>query len=156
MEYRKLGNTDIEVSVICLGTMTWGQQNTEEEGHEQMDYAVDQGINFFDTAELYAIPPKEETQGSTEEIIGSWFKKNKNRDKIILATKVAGRSGMKWFRGGETRLDKKNIEAAVEGSLKRLNTDYIDLYQLHWPDSCLLYTSPSPRDRQKSRMPSSA
>ena len=114
MEYRKLGNTDIEVSVICLGTMTWGQQNTEEEGHEQMDYAVDQGINFFDTAELYAIPPKEETQGSTEEIIGSWFKKNKNRDKIILATKVAGRSGMKWFRGGETRLDKKNIEAAVE------------------------------------------
>ena len=134
MEYRKLGNTDIEVSVICLGTMTWGQQNTEEEGHEQMDYAVDQGINFFDTAELYAIPPKEETQGSTEEIIGSWFKKNKNRDKIILATKVAGRSGMKWFRGGETRLDKKNIEAAVEGSLKRLNTDYIDLYQLHWPD----------------------
>ena len=105
MEYRKLGNTDIKVSLICLGTMTWGQQNTEEEGHEQMDYAVDQGINFFDTAELYAIPPKEETQGSTEEIIGSWFKKNKNRDKIILATKVAGRSGMKWFRGGETSLD---------------------------------------------------
>ena len=134
MEYRKLGNTDIDVSVICLGTMTWGQQNTEEEGHEQMDYSVDQGVNFFDTAELYSIPPKEETQGRTEEIIGTWFKKNNNRDKIILATKVAGRSGMKWFRGGETRLDKKNIELAIEGSLKRLQTDYVDLYQLHWPD----------------------
>ena len=98
-----------------------------------MDYAVDRGVNFFDTAELYSIPPKAETQGSTETIIGTWFKKNKNRDKIILATKVAGRSGMDWFRGGETRLDKKNIEAAIEGSLKRLQTDYVDLYQLHWP-----------------------
>ena len=134
MEYRKLGNTDIDVSVICLGTMTWGQQNTEEEGHEQMNYSVDQGVNFFAPAELYAIPPMEETQGRTEEIIGTWFKKNNNRDKIILATKVAGRSGMKWFRGGETRLDKKNIELAIEGSLKRLQTDYVDLYQLHWPD----------------------
>tara|TARA_Y100000816_G_scaffold292488_1_gene288035 strand:- start:1682 stop:2722 length:1041 start_codon:yes stop_codon:yes gene_type:complete len=134
MKFKKLGNTDLDVSLICLGTMTWGQQNTEEEGHEQMDYAIDQGINFFDTAELYSIPPKAETQGSTETIIGTWFKKNKNRDKVILATKVAGRSGMKWFRGGETRLDKENIEKAVEGSLKRLQTDYIDLYQLHWPD----------------------
>ena len=134
MKFKKLGNTDLDVSLICLGTMTWGQQNTEEEGHEQMDYAIDQGINFFDTAELYSIPPKAETQGSTETIIGTWFKKNKNRDKVILATKVAGRSGMKWFRGGETRLDKGNIEKAVEGSLKRLQTDYIDLYQLHWPD----------------------
>ena len=134
MKYKKLGNTDLDVSLICLGTMTWGQQNTEEEGHEQMDYAVDRGVNFFDTAELYSIPPKAETQGSTETIIGTWFKKNKNRDKIILATKVAGRSGMDWFRGGETRLDKKNIEAAIEGSLKRLQTDYVDLYQLHWPD----------------------
>ena len=134
MNYKKLGNTDLEVSTICLGTMTWGEQNTEQEGHEQMDYAVEQGINFFDTAELYAIPPKAETQGKTEEIIGTWFKKNNNRDKIILATKVAGRSGMKWFRGGETRLDRKNMETAVEGSLRRLQTDYIDLYQLHWPD----------------------
>ena len=134
MKYKKLGNTDLDVSLICLGTMTWGQQNTEEEGHEQMDYAVDRGVNFFDTAELYSIPPKAETQGSTETIIGTWFKKNKNRDKIILATKVAGRSGMDWFRGGETRLDKKNIEAAIEGSLKRLQTDYVDLYQLHWPE----------------------
>lgn len=134
MKYRKLGNTDLDVSLICLGTMTWGQQNTEAEGHEQMDYAVDRGINFFDTAELYSIPPKAETQGSTETIIGKWFKKNNNREKIILATKVAGRSGMKWFRGGETRLDKKNIEEAIDGSLKRLQTDYVDLYQLHWPD----------------------
>ena len=134
MEYRKLGNTDIDVSVICLGTMTWGQQNTEEEGFEQMDYAVDQGVNFFDTAELYSIPPMEDTQGSTETIIGNWFEERGNREKIILATKVAGRSGMKWFRGGETRLDSDNITKAIEGSLKRLKTDYVDLYQLHWPD----------------------
>ena len=134
MEFKKLGNTDIDVSLICLGTMTWGQQNTQEEGFEQMDYALEQGVNFFDTAELYSIPPKAETQGSTETIIGNWFKKNGNRKDIILATKVAGRSGMKWFRGGETRLNKENIEEAIEGSLKRLQTDYIDLYQLHWPE----------------------
>ena len=137
MQYKKLGNTDIDVSLICLGTMTWGQQNTQEEGFEQMDYALEQGVNFFDTAELYSIPPKAETQGSTETIIGNWFNKNGNRNEIILATKVAGRSGMKWFRGGETRLNKKNIEEAIEGSLKRLQTDYIDLYQLHWPDRAL-------------------
>ena len=134
MEYRKLGNTDIDVSVICLGTMTWGQQNTMEEGHEQMDYALDQGVNFFDAAELYPIPPKAETQGKTEECIGSWFKKTGNREKVILATKVAGRSPMSWFRGEGTKLDRENIEAAVEASLERLQTDYIDLYQLHWPD----------------------
>ena len=134
MEYRKLGNTDIDVSLICLGTMTWGQQNTEEEGHEQMDYAFERGINFFDTAELYSIPPMAETQGRTEEIIGTWFAKTGNRDKIILATKVAGRSKMSWVREGDTRLDRKNIETAVNASLKRLQTDYIDLYQLHWPD----------------------
>ena len=134
MEYRKLGNTDIDVSVICLGTMTWGQQNTMEEGHEQMDYALDQGVNFFDAAELYPIPPKAETQGKTEECIGSWFKKTGNREKVILATKVAGRSPMSWFRGEGTKLDRENIETAVEASLERLQTDYIDLYQLHWPD----------------------
>jgi len=134
VEYRKLGNTDIDVSVICLGTMTWGQQNTMEEGHEQMDYALDQGVNFFDAAELYPIPPKAETQGKTEECIGSWFKKTGNREKVILATKVAGRSPMSWFRGEGTKLDRENIEAAVEASLERLQTDYIDLYQLHWPD----------------------
>ena len=134
MEYRKLGNTEIDVSVICLGTMTWGEQNTMEEGHEQMDYALDQGVNFFDAAELYPIPPKPETQGRTEECIGTWFKKTGNREKIILATKVAGRSPMSWFRGEGTKLDRENIETAVDASLDRLQTDYIDLYQLHWPD----------------------
>ena len=122
MEYRKLGNTDLEVSLICLGTMTWGQQNTEAEGHEQMDYALERGINFFDTAEMYAIPPMAETQGSTEKIIGSWFKKSSNRDKVILASKVAGRGRMDWIRGSETKLDRENIEKAVEESLKRLQT----------------------------------
>ena len=137
MNYKKLGNTDLKVSTICLGTMTWGEQNSQDEGFHQMDYAIDQGVNFWDTAELYSIPPKEETQGSTERIIGSWFEKKGCRQEIILATKVAGRSGMKWFRGGETRLNKENIEKAIEGSLKRLKTDYIDLYQLHWPDRAL-------------------
>ncbi len=137
MEYRKLGRTGIEVTNICLGTMTWGQQNTEAEGHEQMDYALDRGINFFDTAEMYAVPPRPETQGATESIIGTWFAARKNRDKIILATKVSGRNPqLTWPRdsGEGTKLDKANIHEAVEKSLKRLQTDYIDLYQLHWPD----------------------
>ncbi len=136
MEFRKLGRTGIDVSSICLGTMTWGQQNTEAEGHEQMDYAVERGINFFDTAELYSIPPKAETQGSTETIIGTWFEAKKNRDKIILATKVVGRTSNTWFRkdGSTGELTKAQILEAVEGSLRRLKTDYIDLYQIHWPD----------------------
>jgi aryl-alcohol dehydrogenase-like predicted oxidoreductase len=136
MEYRRLGHTDLNVSLICLGTMTWGQQNTEAEGHEQMDYALDQGINFFDTAELYSIPPKAETQGSTEKIIGSWFKSRANRDKVILASKVVGRSDNTWFRddGSKAELSRAQIEEAVNKSLKRLQTDYIDLYQIHWPD----------------------
>ena len=134
MKYRKLGNTNIDVSLICLGTMTWGEQNSEKEAFEQMDFSLDKGINFFDTAELYSVPPKKETFGSTEKIIGKWFKERKNREKIILATKVVGRSGMKWFRGKETRLNKEQILEAVEGSLMRLQTDYIDLYQIHWPD----------------------
>ncbi len=136
MEYRRLGRTDLKVSVICLGTMTWGEQNTEVEGHAQMDYAVEQGINFFDTAELYAIPPKPETQGSTERIIGSWFKARGNRDKIILASKVCGRGGNTWFRDDKspTRLTRKQIFEAVEKSLNRLQTDYIDLYQIHFPE----------------------
>ena len=133
MNYRKLGNTDLDVSTICLGTMTWGEQNTQEEGFEQMDYALDQGINFFDTAELYAIPPKEETFGKTEEIIGNWFKKKNNRSKVILATKISG-PGLSWIRGGENQYDKKNLTEAVDQSLRRLQTDYIDLYQLHWPE----------------------
>jgi aryl-alcohol dehydrogenase-like predicted oxidoreductase len=134
MEYRELGRTGVRVSAICLGTMTFGEQNTEAEGHAQMDYALDRGINFFDTAELYSIPPKAETQGSTETIIGTWFASRKNRDKIVLATKVVGRSSMKWFRGETARLHRRHIMEAVEGSLKRLRTDYIDLYQTHWPD----------------------
>ena len=134
MQYKKLGNSDIQVSIICLGTMTWGEQNTENEGFDQMDYALENGVNFFDTAELYSVPPKKETFGSTEKIIGKWMQSKKCREKIILATKVVGRSGMKWFRGKETRLNEEQISLAIEGSLKRLKTDYIDLYQLHWPD----------------------
>ena len=132
MEYRKLGTTDIDVSVICLGTMSYGEQNTEREAHEQLDYSISQGINFIDTAEMYAIPPKEETCGRTEEIIGTWLAKQKKRDEIIIATKVAG-PGMDYVRGG-SRLSHKQIIAAVEISLKRLQTDYIDLYQVHWPE----------------------
>jgi aryl-alcohol dehydrogenase-like predicted oxidoreductase len=136
LEKRKLGRTDIEVTSICLGTMTWGQQNTEEEGHAQLDRATDRGINFIDTAELYSIPPRAETQGSTETILGKWLKKKGNRTKLVIASKAAGRSGFEWFRpdGKGTRLDEANIRYAVEQSLKRLQTDYIDLYQLHWPD----------------------
>lgn len=136
MEYRQLGNTDIDVSVICLGSMTWGEQNTEAEAFEQLDYALGQGVNFIDTAELYAIPPRAETYGQTENIIGNWLKKNDRRDEIILASKVAGPGGdwLPHIRNGKTRLDRENIEAAIDGSLKRLQTDYIDLYQLHWPD----------------------
>ncbi len=133
MNYKKLGNTEIKVSTICLGTMTWGEQNDIQEGFEQMDYALEQGINFFDTAELYAIPSKKETYGKTEEIIGRWLKEKNNRSKIILATKISG-PGVSWIRGGGNQYDEKNINKAVEGSLKRLNTDYIDLYQLHWPE----------------------
>jgi len=133
MKFKKLGNTDLDVSLICLGTMTYGEQNNQEEGFEQMDYAVKNGINFFDTAELYAIPPKEKTYGKTEEIIGNWFQKRKNRKKIILASKIAG-PGLKWIRGGGDQFSPKSIEEALNNSLKRLKTDYIDLYQLHWPE----------------------
>lgn len=136
MEYRKLGNTDIDVSLICLGTMTWGQQNTRDEAFEQMDYAIDQGINFFDTAELYSIPPGAETYGRTEEIIGNWLKLRGRRDKLILASKIAG-PGENWIphiRGGKTRYNRDYIRQALDASLKRLQTDYLDLYQLHWPE----------------------
>jgi len=135
MKYRKLGNTDIDVSVICLGTMTWGEQNTGRDAFTQMNDALDHGINFFDTAELYAIPPRAETYGRTEEIIGNWFKKTGKRNQIILASKVCGPTG--WcphIREGKSRLDTKNIITACENSLRRLQTDYLDLYQIHWPD----------------------
>ena len=134
MKYRKLGNTDIDVSLICLGTMTWGEQNSENEGFEQMDYALDQGVNFFDTAELYSVPPRKETWGSTESIIGNWFQKTGKRDKVILASKVCGKTSNKYIRGGGYNFKKNKITQALEDSLKRLKTDFIDLYQLHWPE----------------------
>lgn len=135
MEYRQLGKTDIDVSVICLGTMTWGEQNTQQEGFAQMDMAIEHGVNFFDTAEMYPVPPKADTYTATETIIGNWFNKTGNRDKIVLATKVTGRSeAATYMRDGTICLDRRNITTAVENSLKRLQTDYIDLYQLHWPD----------------------
>lgn len=133
MEYRKLGRTDLDISLIGLGTMTWGWQNTQDEGFEQMDYALERGINFFDTAEMYAIPPSPERFGTTETIMGNWFKARQNRDKVILASKMAG-PGLPWLREGQNYINKENILKAVEGSLSRLQTDYMDLYQLHWPN----------------------
>jgi len=133
MNYRKLGNTNLEVSTICLGTMTWGEQNTQKEGFEQMDYALDQGVNFWDTAELYSVPPKKETFGHTEIIIGNWFKKSNKREKVILGTKVAGPM-REYLRGGGNNYGIEKMTEAINGSLKRLQTDYIDLYQLHWPE----------------------
>jgi aryl-alcohol dehydrogenase-like predicted oxidoreductase len=133
MQRRPLGNTDIQVSKLCLGTMTWGEQNSEGEAHDQMDFALERGINFFDTAEMYPVPPKAETQGRTESYIGSWFKQRGQRDRVVLATKVSGPGDwMQHIRGGP-QLTREHIMAAVEDSLKRLQTDYIDLYQVHWP-----------------------
>jgi aryl-alcohol dehydrogenase-like predicted oxidoreductase len=134
MKYSKLGKTDIEVSRICLGTMTYGEQNTEQEAHDQLDIALDRGINFIDTAELYPVPPKEETQGLTETYIGTWFKKNPGkREKIVLASKVAGPAEwLPYLREGP-QLVRKHMEQALQESLERLQTDVIDLYQVHWP-----------------------
>lgn len=136
MQYRRLSNTGIEVSALCLGTMTFGEQNTEREAFEQLDMAVDAGVNFIDTAEMYSVPARAETMGSTERIIGRWLQQRGNRDKLVLASKVAGpgRDWMTHIRGGGNRLDRKNILAAIDDSLQRLQTDVIDLYQLHWPD----------------------
>ena len=133
MKFRKLGNTNLDVSLICLGTMTWGTQNNQNEAFEQMDYSVAKGINFFDTAELYSVPPTSESYGKTEEMIGNWFEKRKNRKKVILASKIAG-PRCEWIRGGGNNYTEKKIGEAIDGSLKRLKTDYIDLYQLHWPE----------------------
>ena len=133
MNYKKLGNTDIDVSTICLGTMTWGEQNTQDDAFEQMDFALSNGVNFWDTAELYAVPPRKETYGDTEEIIGNWFEKTKKRKEVILATKVAG-PARDYLRNGENSFTGPNLESALNNSLKRLKTDYIDLYQLHWPE----------------------
>ena len=137
MDYRPLGRTDLKVSSVCLGTMTWGHQNSEAEAHEQLDYALGRGINMIDVAEMYPVPGRAETQGRTEQYIGTWIAARKNRDKYVLATKVVGRSGMVWTRDDAvnmTRHTPEQIDEAVEKSLRRLQTDYIDLYQLHWLD----------------------
>lgn len=138
MKYRPLGRTGLQVSVIALGTMTWGEQNTEAEAHEQLDLALAAGVNLVDTAEMYPVPPRPETQGRTEQYIGSWLKKTGGRDRIVLATKAAGPSRTaarpSHVRGGANSFTRRNLEHAVDDSLKRLQTDYIDLYQLHWPD----------------------
>ncbi len=136
MHRNRLGRTDLTVSAVCLGTMTFGEQNTAAEGHAQLDWAFDRGIDFVDTAELYSIPPKPETHGRTEEIVGDWMKARGNRNRVVLATKVLGRSDMTWFRAERrpARLTRAQVDEAVFGSLKRLRTDHIDLYQVHWPD----------------------
>ena len=135
MKYTTLGKTQLEVSKICLGTMTWGQQNSETEAHAQLNYAIDAGINFIDAAELYPVPPRAETQGLTEQYLGTWLKRRNDRNKLIIATKVCPAADwIPYFRNGKNRADKKNIQAALEASLKRLQTDYIDLYQIHWPE----------------------
>ena len=130
MKFKKLGNTDLDVSLICLGTMTWGTQNSEKDAFEQMDYSISEGVNFFDTAEIYSVPPTSESYGKTEIMIGNWFEKRKNREKIILASKVAG-PGCSWIRGGGNNFDEKKIKEAIDGSLKRLKTDFIDVLWLH-------------------------
>lgn len=134
MKYVTLGNSDLRVSSVCLGTMTWGTQNSESEAHAQLDYALERGINFIDTAEMYSVPPNADSYGKTERIIGPWLKRQQ-RDQIVLATKIAGPGrSMKWIRNGELGFDRANIRAALEASLARLQTDYVDIYQLHWPD----------------------
>ena len=130
----QLGYSDLKVTTVCLGTMTFGEQNTEADAHSQLDYALERGINFIDTAEMYPVMASAETQGNTERYIGSWLKKSGKRGDIVLASKVAGpNSRMHWIRGGKNNLDAVNIRAAVEDSLRRLQTEHIDLYQLHWP-----------------------
>ena len=134
MKYTTLPNTDIQVSKICLGTMTFGQQNTEAEGHAQMDYALEQGVNFFDTAEMYSVPARQETYGSTERILGTWFQKTGNRDKVVLASKIAGPNPNFTYMREKNDFSPASIQYALDKSLERLQTDYFDLYQLHWPE----------------------
>lgn len=138
MKTRPLGHTDIQVSEICLGTMTWGEQNDQADGNAQMAYALEHGVNFWDTAEMYSIPPRPETQGSTETIIGNWFADTGRRSEVVLASKI---SPLGYLRDGRTRFNAEHISSAIDGSLKRLQTDYIDLYQLHWPERKTNYFS---------------
>jgi aryl-alcohol dehydrogenase-like predicted oxidoreductase len=136
MQYAELGRTGLKVSRVCLGTMTWGRQNTEADGHAQMDYAVGRGVTFIDTAEMYPTPATAERFGGTEAIVGAWLSARGGRDRLVLATKIAGRNAGAWYRrdGRQTRIDRAQIDEALEGSLRRLRTDVIDLYQIHWPD----------------------
>lgn len=151
MKYNKLGDSDLLVSEICLGTMTYGQQNTVEEAAQQLDYAVANGVNFIDTAEMYPVPGRAETQGKTEEYIGEWLVKQQ-RDKLVVATKIAGPSPrLNWIRGENHRIDRANIEQAIDTSLKRLKTDYIDLYQIHWPDRYVPLFGGAPYDPANER-----
>ncbi len=139
MEYRGLGNTNISVSAICLGTMTWGEQNSEKDAHAQLYLAADRGVNFFDTAEMYPVPPRSDTQGETESLLGSWLKRQPDRSRFVIATKVTGPDmGFDYIRGGP-RLTRPHIRLAIESSLRRLQTDYVDLYQLHWPERTTNY-----------------
>ena len=138
MIYRPLGQTGLKVSVIGLGTMTWGEQNTESQAHAQLDYATSQGVNFIDAAEMYPVPPKPETQGRTEQYLGTWLRQHGQREKFIVATKITGPGDFPYLRGG-TRLDRKSVLAACDSSLKRLQTDFIDLYQVHWPQRSTNY-----------------
>ncbi|QQG37614.1 MAG: NADP(H)-dependent aldo-keto reductase [Candidatus Kaiserbacteria bacterium] len=139
MRYTALPRTDLKVSAVCLGSMNWGQQNTEAEGHEQLDYAISQGINFIDTAEIYPVPPVKEKQGDTESFIGSWLQRRGKRKDLVIASKVAGPEAPLRYRATPTRLDRKNILAAIDGTLERLHTDYVDIYQVHWPDRATNY-----------------
>jgi aryl-alcohol dehydrogenase-like predicted oxidoreductase len=152
MEYTTLGQSDLRVSKVCLGTMTFGQQNSEAEAHQQLDYALARGMNFIDTAELYPVMPSAATQGSTERHIGSWLKKTGRRADVVLATKIAGPNAqLHWIRNGRSNHDAVNIRAAVETSLRRLQTDYIDLYQLHWPSRNVPIFGASVFDPRKER-----
>ena len=159
MKYRKLGNTDLDVSLIALGTMTWGEQNSEADAHAQLDYAVAHGVNLIDTAEMYPVPPRPETQGATERYIGSWLARPGNRERVLIATKAAGPSHKlvqaRHLRGGNTRHDRANLEAALHDSLRRLGTDVIDLYQLHWPDRSTSSSCPRSSRRSRTRRSSS-
>lgn len=138
MEYRELGQTNLKVSQITLGTMTWGEQNNEPEAHAQIDMALEYGVNLIDVAEMYPVPPRPETQGSTEQYLGSWLKKSGKRDQVMIATKATGPArkphNPRHIRGGINNFDRKGLTEALNGSLERLQTDYVDLYQLHWPD----------------------